>query len=67
MMRFLILTYRITFQNNFEKCNSKKLFVFGTAETKNIEKKFINGISIIILYKRFLKLLHLQIGLKKDF
>tara|TARA_B100000242_G_scaffold164107_1_gene117274 strand:+ start:58 stop:1191 length:1134 start_codon:yes stop_codon:yes gene_type:complete len=34
--------YRITYPFNFEKSNSKKLFVFGTAETKNIEKKFIN-------------------------
>jgi len=37
------VTYRITFPFNFEKCNSNKLFVYGTAETKNIEKKFING------------------------
>ena len=37
------VTYRITFPFNFEKCNSSKLFVYGTAETKNIEKKFING------------------------
>ena len=34
--------YRITYPFNFEKSNSKKLFVFGTAETKNIENKFIN-------------------------
>ncbi len=36
------VTYRITYPFNFGKSNSKKLFVFGTAETKNIENKFIN-------------------------
>ena len=37
------ITYRITFPYNFEKSNSKKLFVFGTAEYQNIDGHFING------------------------
>ena len=45
------VTYRITYPFNFGKSNSKKLFVFGTAETKNIENKFING-NLNNLYKR---------------
>ena len=37
------ITYRITFPYNFQKSNSKKLFVFGTAEYQNIDDHYING------------------------
>jgi hypothetical protein len=40
---FFDVTYRITFPYNFEKSNSKKLFVFGTAEYQNIKGHYING------------------------
>ena len=37
------ITYRVSFPYNFEKSNSKKLFVFGTSEYKNIDGHYING------------------------
>ena len=36
------ITYRVSFPYNFEKSNSKKLFVFGTSEYKNIDGHYIN-------------------------
>ena len=40
---FFDVTYRISFPYNFEKSNSKKLFVFGTSEYQNIDGHYLNG------------------------
>jgi len=37
------IIYRISFPYNFEKSDSKKLFVFGTAEYQNINGHYKNG------------------------
>ena len=54
---FFDITYRISYPFNFQKSNSKKLFVFATSEFQNINDMFINEIPGNFSYRDDLKII----------
>ena len=54
---FFDIIYRISYPFNFQKSNSKKLFVFATSEFQNINDMFINEIPRNFSYRDDLKII----------
>ena len=54
---FFDIIYRISYPFNFQKSNSKKLFVFATSEFQNINDMFINEIPGNFSYRDDLKII----------
>ena len=54
---FFDIIYRISYPFNFQKSNSKKLFVFATSEFQNINDMFVNEIPGNFSYRDDLKII----------